>query len=104
MADYVLISAYRFGWRSYVRSCHWRSDLLFAIRTGRNLFSPESILAQRERKVGDALRLELQRMHPPEKRKNEDKPSKVEYTVGDDGELIEVDSADRDDKSKRDGL
>ena len=30
--------------------------------------------------------------------------SKVEYTVGDDGELIEVDSADRDDKPKRDGL
>ncbi|MEO8394170.1 MAG: hypothetical protein ABI700_14365 [Chloroflexota bacterium] len=75
-----------------------------AIRQGRRVFASEGMLATRERKVGDALRRELQRMHPPEKRKNEEKRKReVEYTVGDDGELVEVDAPAKH-KLKRDGL
>ena len=66
------------------------------------VFPFKFMLARREQNLGETLRLELQRMQP-EKRKNEDKPKRnVAYTVGDDGELIEVDRSD--DKPKRDGL
>lgn len=53
-------------------------------------FPTESRLARRERRTGEALRRELRRMQP-EKLKNEEKSKRhIAYTVGDDGELVEL--------------
>lgn len=64
-------------------------------------FPTESRLSRRERRTGENLRRELRRMQP-EKPKNEEKSkSQIEYTFGDDGELIELNESD-DAKQKRD--
>ncbi|MEP7290651.1 MAG: hypothetical protein ABI835_02660 [Chloroflexota bacterium] len=53
-------------------------------------FPTRGMLIRRERRTGDALRRELRRMQP-EKLKNEDKSKReVQYTLGDDGELVEA--------------
>ncbi|MBZ0297633.1 MAG: 2TM domain-containing protein [Anaerolineae bacterium] len=57
------------------------------------VFPTQRRLAQRERQAGEAIQRELDQMQPV-KLKNEEKLKRdTYYTVGDDGELIEVDSA-----------
>lgn len=77
--------------------------LLFFLRHAVNAFPTRGMLARRERKVGEALLLELQSMRP-EKLKRKEKPGDASgYTISDDGELIELveDSDPLDDKPKR---
>jgi hypothetical protein len=77
--------------------------LLFFLRHAVKAFPTRGMLASRERKVGEALLLELQSMRP-EKLKRKEKPDDASrYAIGDDGELIErtEDSDQLDDKPRR---
>ena len=59
-------------------------------------FPTKGMLARREQKAGSELLLELRRMRP-EKLKNDEKLKRgVQYTVGDDGELVEVSQLDEE--------
>jgi hypothetical protein len=78
----------------------WLVFLLFP--HGIRAFPTKEMLANREQRAGEALWLELQKMRP-EKLKTKAKPKRdVKYVVGDDGELVEVELEETDEKSKRD--
>ncbi len=73
--------------------------MLFLLSHAINTFPTLKMLARRERKIGKNLQMEIDNMYPS-KAKNGDKPKhNVQYKIGDDGELIEVDAADE--KPKR---
>jgi hypothetical protein len=64
---------------------------LFFISHGINAFPTSGILARREGKVGENLQSEIDNMYPSKLKNDEKSKRDVEYRVGDDGELEEVD-------------
>jgi hypothetical protein len=64
--------------------------LLFLLSHTINTFPTSKMLARRERKVGKNLQMEIDNMYPS-KTKNSEKPKRdIQYKIGDDGELVEI--------------
>ena len=77
--------------------------LIILIRQGREAFPSHRALERRERAFGSNLRREFRFMQPESPKTKEKLKRGMYYTIGDDGELVEVeeDKAVDDEKPKR---
>lgn len=96
---YESFSGYSFAGESLFVIVVWS---IFIILRAISVLVSNYDLPVRERRVGHELKQELENLQP-EKAKNEQKP-KRQYAIGDDGELVELDSnpTEPEEKPKRD--
>lgn len=75
------------SWWVYAITLIWS---LFLLVNAVQVFAPRWMLEQRERKAGEAMRREIEKLYPEKLKQKEKLKRGVYYTLSDDGELVEM--------------